>query len=122
MQVLCGCTATPATARARSGNGGRRRRVEYARVGDGDTLWAVWGGDLEGDGLADTVGRFLVAVTGEETSGLSVRFLEINGGFAMLALRDREPDTVLQLDVADGVVQAVYLVRNPDKLRSLAAR
>ncbi|RMB84102.1 RNA polymerase sigma-70 factor [Streptomyces shenzhenensis] len=71
---------------------------------------------------ADKVGRFLVAVTGEEAPGLSVRFLEINGGFAILALRDGTPDTVLQLDVADGVVHTVYLVRNPDKLQSLAAR
>ncbi|MFF0225210.1 RNA polymerase sigma-70 factor [Streptomyces sp. NPDC004629] len=71
---------------------------------------------------ADKVGRFLVAVTAAEAPRLSVRLLEVNGGVAVLALSDGRPDTVMQLDVADGVVHTVYLVRNPDKLRSLAAR
>lgn len=71
---------------------------------------------------ADKVGRFLVAVTAAEAPRLSVRLLEANGGVAVLALSDGKPDTVLQLDVADGVVHTVYLVRNPDKLRSLAGR
>ncbi|MFE9613613.1 RNA polymerase sigma-70 factor [Streptomyces sp. NPDC006012] len=71
---------------------------------------------------ADKVGRFLIAVTGDGATRMSVRFLEVNGGFSVLALSDGRPDTVLQLDVADGLIRTVYLVRNPDKLRSLTDR
>jgi len=39
----------------------------------------------------------------------------------VLALSGGKPDSVFQLDVVDGRVQAVYIMRNPDKLRSLAA-
>ncbi|MFF7377172.1 RNA polymerase sigma-70 factor [Streptomyces massasporeus] len=70
---------------------------------------------------ADKVGRFLVGVAQKSLPGLSVRFLELNGGPAVLILSGGEPDSVIQLDVADGSVQSVYIVRNPDKLRSLAA-
>ncbi|MEV5009029.1 MULTISPECIES: RNA polymerase sigma-70 factor [unclassified Streptomyces] len=70
---------------------------------------------------ADKVGRFLVGVAHKGIPDPSVRFLEVNGGPAVLILSEGKPDSVLQLDVADGRVQAVYIVRNPDKLRSLIA-
>ncbi|MFF9205033.1 RNA polymerase sigma-70 factor [Streptomyces sp. NPDC014986] len=70
---------------------------------------------------ADHVGRFVIGVAGKGVPDLGVRFLELNGGPAVLVLSGREPDSVLQLDVADGRVQAVYIIRNPDKLRSLPA-
>lgn len=71
---------------------------------------------LEG---ADKVVRFLAAVA-PRYPDLVYRLLEVNGGPAALALAGEEPDSVLQLDVRDGRVQTVYVVRNPDKLRSLA--
>ncbi|MFC8141967.1 RNA polymerase sigma-70 factor [Streptomyces paradoxus] len=70
---------------------------------------------------ADKVGRFLIGAAQKGLPGLTVRFLEVNGGPAVLILSDGKPDSVFQLDVADGHVQSVYIVRNPDKLRSLAA-
>ncbi|MEU3983343.1 RNA polymerase sigma-70 factor [Streptomyces sp. NPDC026672] len=71
---------------------------------------------------ADKVARFLVGVAEREGAVLSFRFLEVNGGFAVLVLSGDEPDSVVQLDVVDGVVRTVYIVRNPDKLSSLASR
>lgn len=71
---------------------------------------------LEG---ADHVGRFLLGVAVKGVGDMTVRFLELNGGPAVLVLSGGRPDSVFQLDVADGRVQAVYIVRNPDKLRSL---
>ncbi|MGX1268550.1 RNA polymerase sigma-70 factor [Streptomyces phaeoluteigriseus] len=68
---------------------------------------------------ADHVGRFLVGVTRKSVPDLSVRVLELNGGPAVLVLSGGEPDGVLQLDVADGLIRTVYVVRNPDKLRAL---
>jgi RNA polymerase sigma-70 factor (ECF subfamily) len=70
---------------------------------------------------ADHVGRFLVGVSRKGVPDLSVRVLELNGGPAILLLSGGKPDSVLQLDVADGRVQTVYAVRNPDKLRALTA-
>ncbi|MFF1273375.1 RNA polymerase sigma-70 factor [Streptomyces marokkonensis] len=68
---------------------------------------------------ADHVARFLVGVAGKGVPDAAVRFLELNGGPAVLVLSGGRPDSVFQLDVADGRVQAVYVIRNPDKLRSL---
>ncbi|MGW1165644.1 RNA polymerase sigma-70 factor [Streptomyces sp. NPDC001153] len=71
---------------------------------------------------ADKVGRFLVAVAQQSAAALSHRFLEANGGPALLVLSDGKPESLVQVDVAEGRVTAVYIVRNPDKLRHLADR
>ncbi|WP_189704095.1 RNA polymerase sigma-70 factor [Streptomyces anandii] len=70
---------------------------------------------------ADKVGRFLVGAARKGIADPSFRILELNGGPALLILSGGRPDSVFQLDVADGRVQAVYIIRNPDKLTSLAA-
>ncbi|MFF9405540.1 RNA polymerase sigma-70 factor [Streptomyces anandii] len=70
---------------------------------------------------ADKVGRFLVGVARKGIADPSFRILELNGGPALLILSGGRPDSVFQLDVADGRIQAVYIIRNPDKLTSLAA-
>ncbi|MFI5569517.1 RNA polymerase sigma-70 factor [Streptomyces sp. NPDC051740] len=69
---------------------------------------------------ADHVGRFLLGVARKGVPDLAFRFLELNGGPAALVLSGDKPDSVVQLDVADGRVRTVYVIRNPDKLRSLA--
>ncbi|MFD5121470.1 RNA polymerase sigma-70 factor [Streptomyces sp. NPDC058385] len=69
---------------------------------------------------ADKVGRFLLGVAKGGAAELTFRILELNAGPAVLVLVDGKPDSVFQVDVADGRVQCVYIVRNPDKLASLA--
>ncbi|MFE5094307.1 RNA polymerase sigma factor SigJ [Streptomyces sp. NPDC056638] len=69
---------------------------------------------------ADKVGRFLFAVTHEQTQDLDIRFLELNGAPGLLVLSGGRPDSVFQVDVRDGLIQCVYIVRNPDKLSGLA--
>ncbi|WNI26048.1 RNA polymerase sigma-70 factor [Streptomyces sp. ITFR-16] len=69
---------------------------------------------------ADKVGRFLHAVAHDQLSDMEVRHLELNGGPAVLILSGGKPDSVFQLDIRDGVIQCVYIVRNPDKLITLA--
>jgi RNA polymerase sigma-70 factor (ECF subfamily) len=68
---------------------------------------------------ADKVGRFLAAVAGRSPADMSLRRLELNGGPALLVLGGGKPDTVFQVDVADGRVQCVYVIRNPEKLALL---
>ncbi|MFI0509684.1 RNA polymerase sigma-70 factor (ECF subfamily) [Streptomyces canus] len=70
---------------------------------------------------ADHVGRFVVGVAGKGVADLSWRFLEVNGGPAVLVLSGGKPDSVFQMDVLDGRIQAVYIIRNPDKLHALSA-
>ncbi|MFD5799607.1 RNA polymerase sigma-70 factor [Streptomyces diastatochromogenes] len=69
---------------------------------------------------ADKVGRFLVGIAGKGVLDLSYRLVEVNGGHAVLTLSGDKPDSVFQVDVADGRITTVYIIRNPDKLRSLA--
>lgn len=68
---------------------------------------------------ADHVGRFVIGTAGKGLAEASIRFLEINGGFALLVLDGGKPDAVIQMDVAEGRIQHVYIIRNPDKVRSL---
>ncbi|MEV6117325.1 RNA polymerase sigma-70 factor [Streptomyces sp. NPDC052109] len=71
---------------------------------------------------ADKVGRFLLAVAQRPPVDPAYRLLEANGGPAVLVLSAGRPDALLQLDVVDGRVTTVYVVRNPDKLRHLVDR
>ncbi|MEU7318216.1 RNA polymerase sigma factor SigJ [Streptomyces sp. NPDC007083] len=71
---------------------------------------------------ADRISRFLAAVApdGMRDPALGVRFLELNGGPAVLLTVAGRPDTVFSLEVADGLVRTVHLIRNPAKLAHLA--
>ena len=68
---------------------------------------------------ADKVGRFLTAVAGQGLPDMSYRFLEINGAPALLVLSGGKLDSVFQVEVADGQVQCIYIIRNPEKLAFL---
>ncbi|MCX4824855.1 RNA polymerase sigma-70 factor [Streptomyces sp. NBC_01142] len=70
---------------------------------------------------ADKVGRFLCAVAQQPIQEMELRFVELNGSPALLVLSAGKPDSVFQLEVLDGRIQCVYVVRNPDKLTSLAS-
>ncbi|MEN8654276.1 RNA polymerase sigma factor SigJ [Streptomyces sp. 21So2-11] len=69
---------------------------------------------------ADKVGRFLFAVAKQPVPDSEFRFVEVNGGPALLILSGGKLDTVVQVDVVDGLIQCVYVMRNPDKLAALA--
>ncbi|MFE2470028.1 RNA polymerase sigma-70 factor [Streptomyces mirabilis] len=68
---------------------------------------------------ADKVGRFLYAIAQQGVPDPSYRSLELNGGAALLVLSGDKPDSAVQLDVVDGRIQCIYIVRNPEKLVSL---
>jgi RNA polymerase sigma-70 factor (ECF subfamily) len=70
---------------------------------------------------ADKVGRFLVGAAQKGVPDLSFRFMELNGGLAVVVLSGSKPDSVFQVDVFEGRIQSVYIIRNPDKLLSLAS-
>ncbi|MGW5783440.1 RNA polymerase sigma-70 factor [Streptomyces sp. NPDC003757] len=69
---------------------------------------------------SDKVARFLLGVARQGISDATFHFLEVNGGPALLVRSGGKPDSMVQVDVADGRIQSVYVIRNPDKLVSLA--
>ncbi|CAM5370574.1 RNA polymerase sigma-70 factor OS=Streptomyces rimosus subsp. rimosus (strain ATCC / DSM 40260/ JCM 4667 / NRRL 2234) OX=1265868 GN=SRIM_003870 PE=3 SV=1 [Streptomyces rimosus subsp. rimosus] len=70
---------------------------------------------------ADKVGRFLLGVARGGIPAAEFVFTELNGGIALLVLSEGKPDSVFQVDVVDGRIQTVYIIRNPDKLGALDA-
>ncbi|MEV5596127.1 RNA polymerase sigma-70 factor [Streptomyces sp. NPDC052496] len=71
---------------------------------------------------ADKVGRFLLGAARAGVPAAEFVFRELNGGIALLVLSAGKPDAVFQVDVVDGRIQTVYVIRNPEKLASLAAQ
>jgi len=73
---------------------------------------------------ADKVARFLAAVgpQGAHLPGLRVEVAELNGAPAVVAWTDEGPFMALQLVLADGPVEQVLYVANPDKLAGLVER
>ncbi|MEW2395544.1 RNA polymerase sigma factor SigJ [Streptomyces sp. NPDC046862] len=68
---------------------------------------------------ADKVGRFVHGAARKGVPDASFRFMEINGGVAAVVLSGDKVDSVFQLDIVDGRIQRVYIMRNPEKLLSL---
>ncbi|WP_406388382.1 RNA polymerase sigma factor SigJ [Streptomyces sp. NBC_00887] len=69
---------------------------------------------------ADKVSRFLFAVGRDMSVEMEARVLELNGGPAVGLFIDGKVDTVFQVDVEEGFIQCVYIIRNPDKLSGLS--
>jgi RNA polymerase sigma factor (sigma-70 family) len=82
---------------------------------------------------ADKVGRFLSAIAKEEGAaafvasiglGSAKKFafdiVDINAAPAVVAYADGHPVNVVSVVVEDGLIQTIYLMVNPDKLRHVA--
>jgi RNA polymerase sigma-70 factor, ECF subfamily len=69
----------------------------------------------------EKIARWLIAVvTRPDVVGMVVRVLEVNGEEAFVAYNGDEVDSVGFLEVDEqGVINEIYLVRNPDKLGGL---
>jgi RNA polymerase sigma-70 factor (ECF subfamily) len=68
---------------------------------------------------ADAVVRFLAGLRARQGAGATVDAGVLNGELAAVAVEDGVVTTTFQFAVADGAVQEVYVVRNPDKLTRL---
>jgi RNA polymerase sigma-70 factor (ECF subfamily) len=71
---------------------------------------------------AAKVARFLAAVgpQGADVPGLMATIAEVNGAPAVVAWTGDGPYMITQVVVADGLIQQVILVTNPDKLAGIA--
>ncbi|MFC8507920.1 RNA polymerase sigma factor SigJ [Streptomyces sp. NPDC057411] len=68
---------------------------------------------------ADKIGRFLVAISQGAQDAFGFRLAEVNGGPALVVLVEDKVDAVFQVDIRDGRIACVYILRNPDKLGGL---
>ncbi|MGE5290593.1 MAG: RNA polymerase sigma-70 factor [Micromonosporaceae bacterium] len=68
---------------------------------------------------ARKVARFLLAVAGD-AAGLEIRVADVNGGTGLIGFDAGRPAVAVIFEIADGQVQSLYLVNNPDKLNALA--
>ncbi|MGI9080193.1 MAG: RNA polymerase sigma factor SigJ [Acidimicrobiales bacterium] len=71
---------------------------------------------------AAQVAAVLVRIAGQLPPDTDVHRLEVNTMPGIVAFVGGRLDTVLALDVVEGRVNAVRIIRNPDKLTGLAAR
>lgn len=110
-----------------------RRFLEATAGGDLDALLELLAPDAvglsDGGGVvsaarrpivgADRVARFLLGLIRQQPEYLDGQPATINGDLGVVLERNGEPDTALTVDVADGKVTAVYIVRNPHKLAAM---
>lgn len=68
---------------------------------------------------ADRVARFVIGVSAKQPPGLRYVSCRINGQPGSIGYLDGKPYFALSLDVAGGLIRAVHIVRNPDKLARL---
>ncbi|MDQ5824227.1 MAG: RNA polymerase sigma-70 factor [Chloroflexota bacterium] len=68
---------------------------------------------------ADNVARFIFGVLSKVPPGFSAGVATVNGQPGIVCYVEGEPYTVLSLDVADGLIQGIYTVVNPDKLQHI---
>jgi RNA polymerase sigma-70 factor (TIGR02957 family) len=104
-----------------------------AILAPGVTLYADSGGRVRAPRRpivgADKVARFFLSVWKipyrewvgvTEGPDLELQVVQVNDGPAILGTAGEQPIGVLTLDVADGVIQAIRFVANPDKLSGLS--
>ncbi|MDP8946990.1 MAG: RNA polymerase sigma-70 factor, partial [Actinomycetota bacterium] len=63
--------------------------------------------------------RFLLGVLRTVPPGFSARPTRVNGRPGVVGYVDGRPTSVVALDVANGRLQGVRIVVNPDKLRAI---
>jgi RNA polymerase sigma-70 factor (ECF subfamily) len=70
---------------------------------------------------AERVARLVVGIERKWTDAGSHQLIQVNGAPGLLTWRAGQPDSVTTLDLRDGRIAAIYVVRNPDKLGDLAS-
>jgi len=109
--------------------------VSATAQGDVDALMALLSADavLKSDGGgrvaaarvpihgADRVARAIVGFTQKASGPFDVQMATVNGLPGLIVHVGGQLQSVLTLDIADGRIQGVYIVANPEKLRGITA-
>ncbi|HEY0944070.1 MAG TPA: RNA polymerase sigma-70 factor [Opitutaceae bacterium] len=96
-----------------------------ALLADDATLYSDGGGRVVAAGRpiesADHISRFFIGIRGGWPADMKLRFTQINGRPGALMTGGGALHNAFSFDVVDGRIQAIYIVRNPEKLRHLSA-
>ncbi len=68
---------------------------------------------------AELVARFLVGIVSKAPPGLAITPTRVNGRPGLVTTLDGRVVNVVALDVVDDRIRGIYIVVNPDKLRSV---
>lgn len=68
---------------------------------------------------ADRVARFLIGVSKVPRSGWEARPATVNSAPGLLTFRNGELSQTTSFEIVNGRIRAIYIVRNPDKLKHL---
>jgi RNA polymerase sigma-70 factor (ECF subfamily) len=69
---------------------------------------------------ARNIGKFFLGISRKFLpDDRSMRFTTLNGRPGAIAYSGARPETAFMADIADGKIQVIYVIRNPDKLRHL---
>jgi hypothetical protein len=92
-------------------------------LSDDITVWSDGGGKVAAARHPihgpDRVARFFLGLVGKASPSFAVRQTRINGQAGIIGYVDGRPLNVLTFDVADGRIQAIRIVLNPEKLRAV---
>lgn len=95
----------------------------FTLLADDITLWSDGGGKvptaLNPIHGADRVARLLLGLLCRSPPGLTLHRTWVNGQPGFVACVDGRPLSVLALQVAEGRIQTIHIVQNPDKLRGV---
>jgi RNA polymerase sigma-70 factor (ECF subfamily) len=85
------------------------------------TLWADGGGKVKGAATRplsgrDTVARFIMGSKRFWPETARIEFGDVNGQPALIVRTDERAYSIFTIDVADGHIQALRVIANPDKL------
>jgi RNA polymerase sigma-70 factor (ECF subfamily) len=70
----------------------------------------------------EKLAQFLQSVSAGPLPDMDVRLAEVNGGPGIVATAGEIPVATIVLDVADGLVQAIHMVANPEKMSGVRTR
>jgi len=70
---------------------------------------------------AERVARLVAGIERKWHGNGRHELIQVNGGPGLLTWRDGQPDSVTSLDLREGRIAAIYVVRNPDKLGYFAS-
>jgi len=92
---------------------------------EGITLWSDGGGKVKATLRPvygpQKVARFFRGIKDKIPTDLSIQIRQINGEAALVYMLGQEPFSVIALDVEDGLIRGVLMVRNPEKLKQIKA-
>ncbi|GII54757.1 RNA polymerase sigma24 factor [Planotetraspora thailandica] len=97
------------------GDGGGKARAPLRVLSGAGNVAAFMTAIATEDGIA----KFLRSIGAPPVTSIAMEVVDVNGGPGVVISADGHVITVVSLVVADGLIQTIYLIANPDKITHL---